>query len=182
MAAAWPRKANRLKSRFLSTVSHELRTPLNVIVGLSELLLREQTQDAELARPDVERIFASAQHLGLLIRDVLDLASSDAGQLRLNREPLDLVEVLQPIVATGEQLARDAGLIWRVEMAARTPLVRGDRTRLRQVVLNFVSNAVKFTPHGTITLAIEMDEGRVIVSVATRALGIPGRGTSDHLR
>jgi signal transduction histidine kinase/DNA-binding LacI/PurR family transcriptional regulator/AraC-like DNA-binding protein len=166
-------EANRLKSRFLSTVSHELRTPLNVIVGLSELLLREQAQDADLARQDVERIYASAQHLGLLIRDVLDLASSDAGQLRLHREPLDLVEVLQAIVPTGEQLARARGLVWRVEMAERMPMVWGDRTRLRQVALNFVSNAVKFTPRGTVALAVVADEQRVTVSVSDTGLGIP---------
>jgi signal transduction histidine kinase len=83
-------EANRLKTRFLSTVSHELRTPLNVIVGLSELSLREQAQGRVPLAQDLERIFASAQHLGFLIRDVLDLASSDAGQLRLSCEPLDL--------------------------------------------------------------------------------------------
>jgi signal transduction histidine kinase/CheY-like chemotaxis protein len=166
-------EANRLKSRFLSTVSHELRTPLNVIVGLSELLLREQAQDADLARQDLGRIFASAQHLGFLIRDVLDLASSDAGQLRLSREPLDLVEVLQPVVATGEQLAADHGLAWRVQMPASAPFVSGDRTRLRQVVLNFISNAVKFTARSAVTLALVADDAYVTVSVRDTGLGIP---------
>lgn len=166
-------EANRLKSRFLSTVSHELRTPLNIIVGLSELLLREQTQDAALTRQDLERIYGSAQHLGFLIRDVLDLASSDAGQLRLNPEPLDLVEVLQSVAATGEQLARERGLAWHVLMPEHTPLVLGDRSRLRQVALNFLSNAAKFTPRGAITLAVVADEKRVTVSVSDTGLGIP---------
>lgn len=166
-------EANRLKSRFLSTVSHELRTPLNVIAGLSELLLREQATDPALARQDLERVYASAQHLGYLIRDVLDLASSDVGQLRLNREPLDLVEALQPVLATGEQLARDRGLSWEVRMPARAALVWGDRTRLRQVALNFISNAVKFTPRGSVALTVEADGERVTVSVSDTGLGIP---------
>jgi signal transduction histidine kinase/DNA-binding response OmpR family regulator len=166
-------EANRLKSRFLSTVSHELRTPLNVIVGLSELLLREQSQDPDLARQDLGRIYTSAQHLGFLIRDVLDLASSDAGQLRLSREPLDLVEIMQPVAATGEQLAADRGLAWRVQMPPNAPFVSGDRTRLRQVALNFISNAVKFTPRGEVTLALVAEGAQVTVSVSDTGLGIP---------
>ena len=166
-------EANRLKSRFLSTVSHELRTPLNVIVGLSELLLREQAQGAELAQQDLGRIYTSAQHLGFLIRDVLDLASSDAGQLRLSREPLDLVEALRSVVVTGEQLATDRGLAWRVQMPPAAPLVFGDRTRLRQVALNFISNAVKFTSRGAVTLALAADDAQVTVSVSDTGLGIP---------
>ncbi len=166
-------EANRLKTRFLSTVSHELRTPLNVIVGLSKLMLNEQAQGASPAPQDLERIYASAQHLGFLIRDVLDLASSDAGQLRLICEPLDLVEVIHAIVPTGEQLARDKGLNWCVQMPGCAPPVWGDRTRLRQVALNFISNAVKFTPQGTVTLAMEADAGRVTLSVSDTGLGIP---------
>src|SRR5262249_14771086 len=87
-------EANRLKSSFLSTVSHELRTPLNLIAGLSEMLLqkREQRQPAlpDVYHKDIEQIHASAHHLGWLIRDVLDLASSQVGQLRLANELIDL--------------------------------------------------------------------------------------------
>lgn len=166
-------ESNRLKTRFLSTVSHELRTPLNIIVGLSKLMLNELAQGVNPAAQDLERIDANAQHLGFLIRDVLDLASSDAGQLRLTCEQLDLVEVIQAIVPTGEQLARDKGLSWRVQMPGSTPPVWGDRTRLRQVALNFISNAVKFTPHGTVTLALQAGAGRVTVSVSDTGLGIP---------
>jgi signal transduction histidine kinase/DNA-binding LacI/PurR family transcriptional regulator/AraC-like DNA-binding protein len=149
----------RLKNRFLSIVSHELRTPLNLIVGLSEVLLREQahagTAFSAQARDDVEHIHASAQHLSGLIRDVLDLAGSEAGRLKLAREPLNLREVLEVVAGTGQSLARDKGLNWRAEIPESLPWVWGDRTRLRQVALNLVSNAVKFTEHGTITLTVE---------------------------
>ena len=173
--------ANRLKSRFLSIVSHELRTPLNLITGLSKILLDEyaiddkgsQASTPKSLKADLQRIFVSAQHLDGLIRDVLDLASSDVGQLKLLCEPLDMTEVLEAISAIGEQLAHDKGLGWRVEIAKNLPHVWGDRTRLRQVTLNLVSNAVKFTSHGEINLTALVDQGRVTVTVNDTGLGIP---------
>jgi signal transduction histidine kinase len=170
-------EANRLKSRFLSTVSHELRTPLNLITGLSALLLREGEQVDQarclVSREDVEHIYASAQHLDGLIRDVLDLARSEVEQLRLLCEPLDLAEVLQPVLAIGQQLARDKGLAWQVEIPEKLPRVWGDRTRLRQVVLNLVNNAVKFTAKGHVALTVTAGDERVTVSVQDTGLGIP---------
>jgi signal transduction histidine kinase len=120
-------EANRLKSRFLSMVSHELRTPLNLIIGMSDLLLREAGQvgpaECQVKRKDVERIYLSAHHLDGLIRDVLDLARSEVGQLKLVCEPLDLAEELQAVVAIGEQLAHDKGLTWQVEISDELPRV-----------------------------------------------------------
>lgn len=174
-------EANRLKSRFLSVVSHELRTPLNLISGLSKILLdehkiddeRPQASSHEDLKKDLQRIFISAQHLDGLIRDVLDLASSDIGQLKLVCEPLDMTEVLEAVSVIGEQLARDKGLSWRVEIAEALPRVWGDRTRLRQVILNLVSNAVKFTTHGEIRLTARVKRDRVMVAVSDTGLGIP---------
>jgi DNA-binding response OmpR family regulator len=159
-----------MKSRFLSTVSHELRTPLNLIVGLSEMEMKQSTADV---RRTVERIHASAQHLGHLIRDVLDLASSDAGQLRLTREPLDLADALQIVVETGRQLAQDKGLEWQSEIAPALPRVWGDRTRLQQVTLNLVSNATKFTSRGLVKLSMLAEGDQVVISVSDTGLGIP---------
>jgi signal transduction histidine kinase/DNA-binding response OmpR family regulator/ABC-type sugar transport system substrate-binding protein len=170
-------EANRLKSRFLSMVSHELRTPLNLIAGLSDILLQEGQANAEgrfqVRREDVERIYISAQHLDGLIRDVLDLAQSEAGQLKLVCEPLDLAEVLRPVAVIGEQLAGDRGLTWRCEIPDRLPQVWGDRTRLRQVALNLVNNAVKFTARGEIALLVTAEAGRIRVAVRDTGLGIP---------
>ena len=174
-------EANRLKSRFLSVVSHELRTPLNLITGLSKILLDEyeggdqrmEVNQHQSLRNDLQRIFVGAQHLDGLIRDVLDLASSDVGQLKLVCEPLDLAEVLDAVSAIGEQLAHDKGLSWRAEIPGNLPHVWGDRTRLRQVTLNLVSNAVKFTAHGEISLSALIENGRVRVTVRDTGLGIP---------
>ncbi|MGB8984915.1 MAG: substrate-binding domain-containing protein, partial [Anaerolineales bacterium] len=163
-------EADRMKSRFLSTVSHELRTPLNLIVGLSEMQLKQSTADV---RKSVEKIHTNAQHLGHLIRDVLDLASSDAGQLRLTCEPLDLAETLQIVSETGRQLAADKGLEWRTEIGDSLPRVWGDRTRLQQVTLNLVSNAVKFTSQGQVKLSVAMQGHRVVIAVSDTGLGIP---------
>jgi len=163
-------EADRMKSRFLSTVSHELRTPLNLIVGLSEMELKQSATDK---RRSVERIHTSAQHLSHLIRDVLDLASSDAGQLRLTCEPLDLYEALQIVVETGRQMASDKGLEWQTDIATSLPRIWGDRTRLQQVTLNLVSNAVKFTSYGSVKLSAYLDGIHTVIAVRDTGLGIP---------
>lgn len=161
-------EANRLKSRFLSMVSHELRTPLSLIVGLSEMSLRGPAAE----KRDLEQINTSAQHLARLIGDVLDLASSEAGQLRILREPLDLAEVLRVAVKIGEELAREKGLAWQANLPARGPWVIGDRTRLRQVTLNLISNAVKFTQTGRVRLDFAVTDGQVRISVSDTGPGI----------
>ena len=170
-------EADQLKSRFLSTVSHELRTPLNLIVGLSSMLLRASDQSVgfspETSRDDLERINANAQHLGGLIGDVLDLASSNAGQLRLANEYVDLSEILRMAAETGGRLARDKGLAWRASIPDSGPWVWGDRTRLRQVALNLISNAIKFTRQGLVSLTLETGATSVRVSISDSGLGIP---------
>ncbi len=170
-------EANLLKSRFLSTVSHELRTPLSLIVGTIEMLLRERSdRQAPLPGPyqrDLQSIRTSAQHLAHLISDVLDLASSQAGELRLVSEPLRLGEVLAPVAMLGETMAREKGLSWESALPADLPMVWGDRTRLQQVVLNLVSNAVKFTEQGYIRLWVEVGKRQVVIAVTDSGMGVP---------
>jgi len=174
-------EANVLKSRFLSMVSHELRTPLNLIVGLSEMALRQQrnTRKAtlEALRKYHEQIYISGQHLDRLIRDVLDLASSQVGQMRLISKPLDLVPVLEDAASMGSQLARQKNLDFKVDVPENLPPILGDKTRLRQVLLNLVSNAVKFTARGEVCLRAEVEnlngENEIIISVKDTGLGIP---------
>ncbi len=169
-------EANRMKSRFLSTVSHELRTPLNLIVGLSGLMLqKEELGFATLLsshHQDLEGIYNSAEHLSRLIRDVLDLATSQAGQLQLDLEPLDLLEGMQAAIEIGQELAHQKNLEWKVSIPAQLPKVIGDRTRLRQVLLNLISNAVKFTERGRVELRVEVQENELLVTVIDTGLGI----------
>ncbi len=174
-------EANRMKGRFLSVVSHELRTPLNLISGLSNMLLKDrrvgeaegEAEGAHVNWDDLERIFISAQHLDSLIRDVLDLARIDVGKLNLTCEPLNLSEVFDAVAMIGEKLARDKGLAWREEIQPDLPRVNGDRTRLRQVILNMINNAVKFTSHGEVLLSAYLRGDEVVVSVKDTGLGIP---------
>ena len=121
---------------------------------------------------DVVQINASAQHLARLIGDVLDLASSEAGQLRILREPLDLAEVLHVAATIGEQLAHDKGLTWHADLPAHGPWILGDRTRVRQVALNLISNAVKFTPAGTVALTVKVDDQQATIAVSDTGIGI----------
>ncbi len=176
-------EANQLKSRFLSMVSHELRTPLNLISGLSDMLIHESQvagPDTRIVdRDDLERLYIGSRHLDDLIRDVLDLARIDVGKLNLTYELLDFHEVLEAAAAIGEKLARDKSLAWIEKIENRLPTILGDRTRLRQVVLNLINNAVKFTSYGSITLSAGVNNGKLVVSVSDTGLGIPaGEQTS----
>jgi signal transduction histidine kinase/DNA-binding LacI/PurR family transcriptional regulator/AraC-like DNA-binding protein len=170
-------EANRMKSRFLSTVSHELRTPLSLITGLTHSLIKLPEEVTPLGqesiRNDLQRIYASSQQLDGLIRDVLDLSRDEAGQLNLVCEPLDLNEVWQPVGMIGQQMSQDKGLVWRYEMPPNLPQIWGDRTRLRQVALNLVNNAIKFTGEGEVAFIVRSDHRLVTIQVSDTGLGIP---------
>jgi DNA-binding response OmpR family regulator len=156
-------------------VSHELRTPLSLIIGLSEMMLQEQHEQPGLSSTslrDLTQVNTSAQHLARLIGDVLDLASSEAGQLRILHEPLDLSEIAQMAAKIGEQLAREKSLTWSAELPHQGPWVQGDRTRLGQVIINLISNAVKFTPQGKVRLELAVAGQQVTVSVSDTGIGI----------
>jgi signal transduction histidine kinase/DNA-binding LacI/PurR family transcriptional regulator/AraC-like DNA-binding protein len=166
-------EANRLKSRFLATISHELRTPLGAIIGLSELLI----QQGGAGLPDVQHIHTNAQHLRGMIGDVLDLASSEAGQLSLQCAPLSLYDLLIEAGQMGATLAAQKGLAWLADVPADLPIIQGDSGRLRQVLLNLIGNAVKFTPAGSITLAAALRDEHIAITVRDTGVGIP---EEDH--
>jgi len=171
-------QANLLKSRFLSMVSHELRTPLALIVGTIEMMLQEESTGSspplpEIYRKDMTGIHSSSKHLFRLIGDVLDLASNQAGELRLVTEPLDLTSLFTEVAALGEAMAREKGLEWHEKISSDLPRIMGDRTRLRQVTLNLLSNAVKFTEHGTISMLVTANNQNVLVKISDTGMGIP---------
>jgi signal transduction histidine kinase len=147
------RDASRIKSEFLANVSHELRTPLNAIVGFVEML-RDGVY-GELgprqAQP-VERIAASASHLRHLVDQVLDIAKMAAGRLEVHPEPIVLRPFVLNIVSELESLINEKGLTLSITVGATLPRVRTDPTHLRQIVVNLVGNAVKYTTAGGIAV------------------------------
>jgi len=165
-------EASRLKSRFLSMVSHELRSPLSLITGLSELMLKDTDNQKPLNYDNLKLVHVTAQHLDGLIRDVLDLAREEMGELKLVCEPLDLAKMLEAVVIVGEKLAREHGLGWHTQIPTDLPLVWGDPTRLRQVILNLINNAVKFTEKGEVSLLVVPGKELITISVVDTGLGI----------
>jgi len=150
--------ASRSKSQFLASMSHELRTPLNAIIGYSELLLEDAAVDGkEALLPDLRKIHSAGKHLLGLINDVLDLSKIEAGKMDLYLETFDVREALTPVVETVAPLVEKRDNRLEVRWGEGLGTVRSDATRVRQVLLNLLSNASKFTERGTITLEAERE-------------------------
>jgi signal transduction histidine kinase len=171
--------ANKVKSQFLANMSHELRTPLNAIIGYSELLqiVAERKQDTTYTA-DLERIRKSGQHLLTLINDILDISKIEAGRMQLEMQVFDVGMILGEITETVEPLAEQNGNDFVVERDDDLAFVNADHTRLKQCLLNLLSNACKFTKQGRVRLSIENEvspEGDwVVFRVSDTGVGLTG--------
>lgn len=146
-------RVNRMKSEFLANVSHELRTPLNAIVGFVDLLREGVYGDlAPRQVKPVERIEASANHLRHLVDQVLDLAKMAAGRLEIHTETIDLRPFVLDVASEIESLVSEKGLSLSLVMGAALPRIRTDPTHLRQILVNLLGNAVKYTHEGGIVI------------------------------
>ncbi|MBS1242124.1 MAG: domain S-box, partial [Gemmatimonadetes bacterium] len=166
-------EANTAKSQFLANMSHELRTPLNAIIGYSEML-EEETSERGHAEyvPDLQKIRAAGKHLLALINDVLDLSKIEAGKLELFLETFDLRSAVEDVATTVQPLiARNTNTLV-VEVAADAGAINTDLTRFRQILLNLLSNASKFTERGTIRLRVERRGDEVLVAVTDSGIGM----------
>jgi len=145
--------ANSAKSQFLAHMSHELRTPLNAIIGYSEMVEEEVTDvgHPELA-PDLQKIRAAGRHLLALINDILDLSKIEAGKLELFVEPFDVADTVRDVTTTIRPLVEKNANRLEVRCADALGTMRSDLVKVRQALLNLLSNACKFTDHGTVTL------------------------------
>jgi signal transduction histidine kinase len=169
-------QASLAKSRFLATMSHELRTPLNAIIGFSEII-----RDRVLGEDDLTRyadyagdIHSSGKHLLALINDILDLAKVEAGRYEIRLAPVRIEEIIASSLRFFEPRARLGDLRLVADLAPDLPVLLADERTLRQVLLNLVSNAVKFTPPGgTVRVAARPAAGRVTVEIADTGIGIP---------
>ena len=153
-------EANRAKSRFLANMSHELRTPLNAIIGYSEML-KEESADLGVAQlePDLEKIRSAGQHLLGLINEVLDLSKIEAGKMDLFVERFDIGALLHEVASTVQATAAARGNTLQVKADPGLGIMRADLTKVRQILLNLLSNASKFTDHGPIMLAVQRVPG-----------------------
>jgi len=152
--------ANRTKSAFLAHMSHELRTPLNAIIGYSEMLEEEATdggQDDFV--PDLKKINAAAKHLLALINDILDLSKIEAGKLELYVESFAATDLVREVVTVTKPLVERKGNVFRVTGLESAGTLRTDQTKLKQSVVNLLSNAAKFTENGAITLDVSRESG-----------------------
>lgn len=147
------KRANQAKSEFLANVSHELRTPLNAIVGFVELLRDGFYGDLSPRQvPPVDRIAASATHLRHLVDQVLDIAKIAAGRLEVHPETIVLRPFVLNVASELESLVAEKGLAFSISVGASLPRVRTDPTHLRQILINLIGNAVKYTPTGTLSI------------------------------
>jgi PAS domain S-box-containing protein len=168
--------ANKAKSVFLASMSHELRTPLNAILGFSNML-RQQSALTPEQRGNLDIINRSGEHLLTLINDVLEMAKIEAGRVQVESAPFDLGNLVRDVADMMHVRAQEKGLQLLIDQSSDFPrYIRGDEARLRQVLINLVGNAVKFTQHGGITVRLGMkpqsDPQRLLIEVEDSGVGI----------
>ncbi|MGB0388268.1 MAG: ATP-binding protein [Ardenticatenaceae bacterium] len=168
------REVDKLKTQFLANMSHELRTPLNSIIGFSRVILKGIDGPlTELQHKDLTTIYNSGQILLQLIDSILDISKIEAGKMELDFEPVDLRQIIDVALGTAHGLIKDKPIKLVREVPPDLPKIRADKVRLRQILLNLLSNAAKFTEEGRIRLSVTNLGHEVMISVADSGLGIP---------
>jgi len=166
----------RDRMAFLATINHELRTPINAILGFAELLKNEKLGPVgERYKEPVGFIHDGATHLLRLVNDLLNLASSESGDFQLSLAPVDVGATVRNTVTLLAEDARRAGVDLQVDIAPDVPIIESDETRLKQIVLNLASNAIKFTPSGgRVTVKVKPDpaSGVMILAISDTGVGI----------
>lgn len=168
------RRANHLKSQFLSTMSHELRTPLNSIIGFSEMLVDELVGPLTAKQREyLDQILLSARHLLQLISDILDLSRIEQGRMNLDMQQVLLQELVASVATRVTPQAEAAGLTLEVESDPTVPAIQADPTRIQEILDNLLSNAIKFTPSGgMIWMRLRRDETMAILEVEDTGIGM----------
>jgi len=172
-------QARQAKEEFVANVSHELRTPLNMIIGFSEMIMQlPQVYGGRISQAllaDITAIHRNSQHLSKLVDDVLDLSQIDAGRMALNREWVSLNEIVEEAAQAVGALFESKGLYLKTQTSRDLPPVFCDRTRIRQVVINVLSNAGRFTEQGGVSIEVRREEHNIVVSIADTGPGIPAQ-------
>jgi PAS domain S-box-containing protein len=171
-------QASNLKSQFLANMSHEFRTPLNAILGYTSMLLQGVSGPLGAAQKrNLERVDSNARHLLAIINDILDISRIEAGRMPVHLSRVELPTLVAEVLAEVEPLIARSKLTVRRELAAKLPIVRTDRPKVKQILVNLLSNALKFTPAGSVTVAAELKARarEVWISVTDTGIGIADR-------
>jgi signal transduction histidine kinase/DNA-binding response OmpR family regulator len=172
------READRLKTQFLANMSHELRTPLNSIIGFSRVILKGIDGPInDVQREDLQAIHSSGQHLLRMINDILDLSKIEAGKMELSIDEVDITEIIKSAMSTAIGLVKEKPIQLIKDVPEDLPIVLADSTRIRQVLINLLQNASKFTDEGSITVKAQVQTGstgqeEVYISVKDTGIGI----------
>jgi signal transduction histidine kinase len=165
--------ASRHKSEFLANMSHELRTPLNAIIGFTRIVMRRAREQLEVKQyENLEKILASGQHLLALINSILDLAKVEAGRVEINPDEIALSQMLESCIRTIEPLVKADAVKLERAFDDGLPQIYVDEEKLRQIVINLLSNAAKFTVRGSIRLRAQAANDGVVIAVSDTGVGI----------
>lgn len=166
--------ANMLKTQFLSNMSHELRTPLNAVINMTGFVV-----DGDMGAVNQKQVQAltqtidSGKHLLDLINDILDLSKIEAGMMTVNIEETDLSKIFSSVLADSEGLIKEKPITLHADIPAHLPNIHADKRRVRQILLNILSNAVKYTNEGTINLKVEHVGENIVIAVTDTGIGVP---------
>ena len=169
-------QASALKSQFLANMSHEFRTPLNAILGYTHMLLNNVTGPVtDPQRKSLSRIDSNSRHLLALINDILDITRIEAGRMPLNATTFGIGELFEEVQAELEPIIKRSNLTVTTRMRAGVPTLRSDRQKVKQIMLNLLSNALKFTPSGSVTMTAGYDskQKEIVIAVKDTGVGIP---------
>jgi len=167
------RKLDRLKSQFIANMSHELRTPLNHIIGFSGMMLKEMSGPlTDMQRQDLEAIQKGGKHLQRLITNILDISQIWAGKIELTLSNVDLPEMIEDAMSAAAPLIEDKPIELEQALAPDVPVIRADKMRARQVLLNLLTNAIQYTERGQVTVSASRDGDCVVIGVADTGIGI----------
>ncbi|MBN1249668.1 MAG: GAF domain-containing protein [Anaerolineae bacterium] len=168
------KEVDELKNQFMANMSHELRTPLNSIIGFSRVMLKGIDGPlTEMQETDLGAIYESGRHLLNLINDILDISKINAGKMEVIFEPVDLKSMIQSSMSTAMGFVKDKPVRLLTDVPDDLPLVVADSRRIRQVLINLLGNAGKFTDEGFIKVSVSSDDYQVLVSVQDTGIGIP---------
>jgi PAS domain S-box-containing protein len=168
------REIDRMKTDFVSSVSHELRTPLTSIMGFSNTILRKEKMPEDMKKEFIEIIYNESKRLARLIEDVLSISKIESGKITYEMKPLNLDEVIQDAVTIYRTQAEDKQIELTYEKDEKLPEILGDRDAMSQVIVNLISNALKFTPtKGNIDVRLKHTDNQIVLDVEDNGMGIP---------